>query len=210
MFRTFRTARQIAAFLLAPAACLVLTGTGCQGADGVASGPGKGAKDTATGPIVVNPPDTTKSSTRKALPFTLSPVFVPDGLMGDFDLEGFQLDPQTYEVRFAARPGKQGFAGVAWLNNRNWNDSAAAVAIDSGATRFIFEAKGAAGGETIKAGLGGAATPRTAITLTADWQTYEAPIPDGFSYASSLVLFVTVVEAPQAPVAWRIRKVVLR
>jgi hypothetical protein len=96
----------------------------------------------------------------------------------------------------------QGFGAVEWNHpgfpSANFGTGAQpGYVIPAGATKVVFYAKGAVGGEVVSFGVGQIANavcndaiivPGVMETLTANWTKYTIPLPAGMSYASGQIV----------------------
>jgi hypothetical protein len=140
------------------------------------------------------------------LPFVVDSVYNPTGEFGD-STAGTSVTctiarwsaaakgnchTSTYTPK-AADAGAQGFAGVYWQDNFNWGTQGG-YAIPAGATKVVFHARGANGGEkvTFLAGYTGAASAATPCTdtirgstmvqtLTTTWTAYAMTLSGGYA-----------------------------
>ncbi len=115
------------------------------------------------------------------------PAYAPSGWMGDHG--SLTMDAASREqprsgatcMRFTYER-LEGWTGVVWQDPPNdWGDRAGGFEL-SGATRLSFWARGAAGGERVKFGVGiipddkpfhDTATAERMVTLTPEWKRYE-------------------------------------
>lgn len=102
------------------------------------------------------------------------------------------------------------------FGNQNWGTSPG-LRIAAGATKIHFQAKGDKGGEKIMAGAGGIGwdkgsllgtttysdgfyMPLVEVTLTADWSSFDIPLPAGASYSGGVLGgFVWTVNSMEEP-----------
>lgn len=125
---------------------------------------------------------------KEAVPFEVSADFIPAGYMGDHgDITQTADDcpdrpdeaaGACYTVEYAAEGGN-GWAGVVWQYPQdNWG-ALPGLCVE-GATKVVFQAKGAAGGEAVGFGAAGGQTAGDLI-LTDEWASYEITLPPNYN-----------------------------
>jgi hypothetical protein len=182
-----------------------------------------------TGPITQPPPDLATGLNPGTLPFTVDQVYIPSGFMGDGATPGAVVMLPTMPGDSKDCNGQRSsasakgichqatyapptttpmlWAGVYWqYPSNNWG-MRSGFAIPTGATKVVFYAKGAKGGEKVKFLAGGVADPAnphqdtvmasSEATLTTDWAQYSISIA-GQTYNEVLGGFGWTMAAPNA------------
>jgi hypothetical protein len=98
------------------------------------------------------------------VPFVVSDYFSPDGFFGDGEMRGFlELTKECPDRQPGSRgdcytitykPGIKMYAGIFWQHPHNNWGTWRGYSVSPGATRIVFKARSAAGGETVKFGAG--------------------------------------------------------
>jgi hypothetical protein len=158
------------------------------------------------------------------LPFPLDTAFITSGYMGDSadvnmvpktpadstDCNGMRSSATAkgncHTVTYTPA-GMNKWAGVYWQYPANNWGNLAGFAMPTGATKVVFMAKGAKGGEKVKfivGGLGGGAMPHSdtvmanqTLTLTASWAQYSLDI-SGQTYVQVIGGFAWAMSAADA------------
>jgi hypothetical protein len=158
------------------------SGSGGTSGSGGSSGGGSAGTSAGTSSGGTSGTAPTCSGSDQNVPFVVSGVFVPSGWMGDnteLSIPGGVSCPTRsggaagtcYVYDYTAAGGPNGWAGVSWqYPEDNWG-VAPGLCVDSGATKVVFQARGAAGGELVSFSAAGESSGTK--TLTTAWQTFQ-------------------------------------
>lgn len=156
---------------------------------------GRGGAATANVPLLVRGHTDADAAEEVGLPFAvvgdeLAPGYVPSGWMGDF--QSLTMDvactDQPHSGRTCVRfryARLEGWTGVAWQHPANdWGDEPGGFDL-TGASKLVFWARGAQGGETVRFGVGmigndkrfrDSAKAEREVVLAPVWTRYEIPL----------------------------------